>query len=488
MTQNTITNDFEKYCEDITKKYQMPGLALGLAKDGKLFYEEGFGYRNVEKELPVTSDTVFGIGSVTKSFTCVAILQLQELGKLFVHDPVINFLPEFKTPNEEYTKQMTLHHFMTHSAGLPPLPTLFGALRKSIENDPKFDEDVKAEEKTDALDAKGDPEVPELPYIETYSELLENLAQAKYTLLGAPGTQFSYSNESYALLGIVIERVSGVPYEEYILENILKPAGMHNSVFHLEELSGHEDIATLYNLRKKEDETIVFESDNPWDAPPMRAAGFLKSTVNDMLKYAEIYRNQGNVGGIQILSPESVELMTTPYMQGEYKKYYGYGLMITPDFFGYKLVDHGGSIKGVAAQMNIIPELGLTGVSLTNLSGVPSTTILHNLFSNYLGHPIDACHLGIMEIDLSEEELKEYEGTFASGEGAKYEFHIEDGQLLLDAAGFEQTALKPFGDDWFLLHLNDMKFTLRFVRDSDKKINRLAFGFRQTPKVEEGSS
>jgi CubicO group peptidase (beta-lactamase class C family) len=116
---------------------------------------------------------------------------------------------------------------------------------------------------------------------------------------------------------------------------------MHQSVFHYEELNGHEDIATLYNSRKKEDETIVFESNNPWDAPSMRAAGFLKSTINDMLKYAEIFRNEGRVGDAQILSPESVELMTTPYIQCEYGRYYGYGLIITPDFFGYKLVDHG---------------------------------------------------------------------------------------------------------------------------------------------------
>ncbi|MFP3359958.1 serine hydrolase domain-containing protein, partial [Planococcus sp. SIMBA_143] len=88
--------------------------------------------------LPLSPDTVFGVGSITKAITAIAILQLQESGKLNVHDPVSNYLPEFKTPNEEQSEKISLHQFLTHSSGIPPLATLMGAVKKSMESDPTF--------------------------------------------------------------------------------------------------------------------------------------------------------------------------------------------------------------------------------------------------------------------------------------------------------------------------------------------------------------
>ncbi len=467
--------EFEAYCNEMVEKYQIPGYAIGLAKNGKLFYEGGFGFRDKENQLPLSSDTVFGIGSVTKSFTCVAILQLQEAGKLSVHDLVIKYLPEFKTNNDEFTKQMTIHHFMTHSAGFPPLPNLYGAMSKTLAKDPKF-EYGNEEQKT-----------PEIPYIASYEELMECIGKGEYTLLGAPGTEFSYSNDCYALLGAVVERVSGISYEKYMKDFILEPAGMKHSVFHLHDLDGHKDISNLYNTRKKDDETIVFESNNQWDAPSMRAAGFLKSTVNDMLRYTEIFRNGGKVGNAQILTPESVEAMTTPYIQCGYDEFYGYGVMITPDFYGYKLIEHGGSIKGVAAQMNIIPELGLTGFSIANLAGVPSKKLLNCAFADYLEKPLKSSHVNVTEKNLSVDQLKEYVGQFISGEGGKVDFSInDDGRLCAKMEGMVDSVVRPIAEDWFLFEMREEEYAIRFRRDEEGKIIRCAFGFRQLAKTELG--
>lgn len=477
MKVEKMSQEIMEYGSKIVDKYKIPGLAIGLAKDGEVIWEKGYGYRDVEKELPMTSDTVVGIGSVTKSFTSVAIMQLQETGRLSVHDPVVKYLPEFKTPDAAQTEQITIHHFMTHTAGIPPLPTLFAALKNSIANDPRVDGTEESDEEKE-LKAK-------IPSVETYEELLAYIAELEYELLGAPGEVFSYSNDCYALLGTIVERVSGQTYEEYVKEHILDPCGMKNSVFHLTELEGHEDVATLYNSQKKDGETVVYESNNPWDAPSMRAAGFLKSTVNDMLKYAQIFSNAGKVGDSQVLSNESVEQMCAPHIEIGKGQYYGYGLMITPDFFGYKLVEHGGSVKGVAAQMNIIPELGLTGMSLTNLGGVPSTKLLFSAFGDYLGKSVTESHIVYEEIEESVEALQEYEGEFLSGEGSKIRFHVKDEKLCISSEDFDALELTSVGNDWFTLPFRESETPIHFVRNGEEgTIIRVAFGFRQIPKVQ----
>ena len=187
-----------------------------------------------------------GIGSVTKCFTCVAIMQLQEAGKLSVHDPISKYLPEFKTPNEEYTKKMTIHHFMTHTAGFPPLPTLHAALHRSILNDPKI-EGVEGEldsaketalAEVDSAEKNAETKAPEPQPLDTHEEMIDYLSNFDYELIGEPGTEFSYSNDGYSLLGTIIERVTGQTYEDYTKENILVPAGMTEQCLPFRRVSG----------------------------------------------------------------------------------------------------------------------------------------------------------------------------------------------------------------------------------------------------------
>lgn len=208
---------FEKNAKKLITKYMIPGVAIGLAQDAIPVYEKGFGFRNVDNQLPVTMDTVFGIASVTKSFTCMAIMQLQEAGKLSVQDPVLKYLPELSTLRNT-TDNMTVHHFMTHSAGLPPLPTILYANKKSVDITQSEYKDYKHNDSNQKS-------------IHDYEQLMEFISQLEFDLLGEPGSEFSYSNDCYALLGAIIERVSGVPFERYIKENILVPAGMSNSCF-----------------------------------------------------------------------------------------------------------------------------------------------------------------------------------------------------------------------------------------------------------------
>lgn len=471
MGENVLSKEFQQYCEKVCAEHQIPGFAMGLMKDGAFAAEKYVGERDKEEQLVPTRETVFGIGSVTKSFTCMAIMQLQEAGKLTVHDSVIDYLPSFQTPSDEATKKITIHHLMTHTAGIPPLSTLFAAMKRSMENDPKVD----SEEET------ATPE--EVEAIDTYDELLHYMAEEEYALFGAPGEVFSYSNDSYALLGAIIEQVSKQSYETYVKSHILKPIGMTNTVFHLEELASEDDVAVLYDAKMEEDVKIVYPSNNQWDAPAMRSAGFLKSTITDMLKYADMFLQEGKSGSTQILTKESIAQMIAPHTTCGPGIYYGYGLMIRPDYYGYKLIEHGGSLKGVAAQLNMMPELGLTGIAFANLAGVPTSKLLHSAFADWMGKSVDVPTFDRDAVATTPEQLDMYTGVFKSGEGADLTFSMEDGKLMVTTPDITGKAAKCIGKDLFLLNHQEDNIAIRFVRNEANEVVRVAFGFRQIPKA-----
>jgi len=126
------------------------------------------------------------------------------------------------------------------------------------------------------------------------SELLDYIATGDYQMLGQPGQYISYSNDCYGLLGEIIERVSGQPYTEYVQEHILKPLGMHRSVFTLEELQQLDNVTELY-YRNEQDE--LTHSSNWQVAPPFTAAGWLKACADDLIKYAQMYASGGQYAG-----------------------------------------------------------------------------------------------------------------------------------------------------------------------------------------------
>lgn len=475
MVNTSWMKEFKVHTTKIMEKYQIPAYEIALAKDGEIFYEEGFGYRDFDKKTPPDENTVFGIGSVSKSFTCVAIMQLQEAGKLNVHDSVCEYLPEFKLLNGE-TKDITIHHLMTHSSGMPPLRSLYLAMKDSMEKDPSLAEKKKEQ-----------PAEAEGKQLDTYEELMDFIAKQDAVILGKPGTQFSYSNDGYALLGAIIERVSGQKYEEYVKDNIFKPLEMKNTFFYIEEVEANDNVAVLYTSKEEDGETSVSQSPEWWDAPSMRAAGFIKSTAKDMLQYADIFRNGGKYKDARILTAESVQQMMEPHIQCEPKRFYGYGLMITPDYYGHKMVEHGGALKGVAAQMNILPELGITGVSFTNLAGVPSTYLLNCAFNGVLEQPLTGSHLKMNASQMDEAFAQDYLGTFASQEGMTGSIIWEEGKLMLTAEGFPKTELSCVEKDIFTLKIREANSFARFIRDENGDIDRLAFGFRQLAKVKQES-
>ncbi len=419
---------FEKFITELMEERNIPGLAVGIASGDKTIYKKGFGVKDLITKAPVTTKTIFGVASVTKSFTGTAIMKLCEDGKMSLDDPVKKFLPNFGTPNNS-SNFITPHHCLTHTAGFPPLPSLGWGIRDNTRVEPK--NDIVKKNKTES--PKGKVEKARPP-VTTYAQLLNYLRTGDFTMLGEPGKYFSYSNDAYGVLGAIIEKASGEMYARYLEHNILAPLGMKRSTFNLEEILKDDDTTTLYFRRPfgsvDEDDDEILSSNNWQIAPAHMACGWLKSCIDDLLNYVKWHASGGNLVNSKLLSKDSLDMMVHPYISRSRDKKYGYGFQIQNDYHGVTIIDHGGSLRGVSSQIGWIKEENLSAVVLCNLSGAPSSRILAAAFNMALGLPLDTPRSEYRKDDWSEQELKNLTGTFKSGEGGQTTLTSENGKLI----------------------------------------------------------
>jgi len=463
---------FMTHAGEIVARNQIPGLALGVARGGEVLEAEGVGFRDMDEEVPTGPDTVYGIGSITKSFTCLAIMQLQDRGALSVDDPVDQWLPEFRLPGDAEPEGITLHHLMTHTSGLPPLPSLFHAMMRSMQDDPSVEEYLE--------------DMPDMDPVDTYEELMELIAGLDNPLLGAPGEYFSYSNDGYALLGAVIERASGQSYGSFLRESILAPLGMQHTTLCTEELEQFSEVTELYASTDRESKEVVYHAPGWWEFPAMEAAGRLMSTANDLLRYLEVYRCLGTVDGVRVASEESIRQMMHPHVSMPYPTdvHYGYGLVIQTDHHGSTLVGHGGGIKGVAADILLAVEDDVTAAALSNLSGVPSSSVTLGAVNALKHLPPATPRHEPAGFAASAEQLARFAGTYRSGEGASMKLYIQDEHLFVDLRGKTYIA-RPAAEDVVALDLAGSDMFIRALRDDDGETWAIFSGFRVIPRAPE---
>lgn len=465
-----------EYAARLMDEARMPGLAVAVALGGTPVFAAGFGLRDMEAGLPVTPDTVFGGASTTKSLTCVAILQLEEAGVLAVTDPVTRHLPEFRLPDAAHTAAVTIHHLMTHSSGMPPLPSRYWAQKRGMagSNTPE-----KAPDWVPDHDAIDTPEAL-MAYIAAYGDA------GGFALLGPPGTHFSYGNDGYALLGAIIARVSGQPYEEYVQAHILDPAGMTHSTFSLDHLATFRDVTRLYALRGEGyisgngGAGELFAVSQFLDAPLWSAPGRLNSTAHDFLRYLEVFRTGGTVGGARLLAPESARRMMHPHMPTNVPgEAYGYGLSVARQG-GLTVVGHGGGRPGISAHVMAVPELGFTAVALGNLAGVPVAKSLHAALHGVRGLEVDAPIPGPPEEATAHtpESLARYVGEYRSDEGARVVVALMEGALHATTAG-STTPLRPVRPHAFMAG----EMYHRFLMDDARGVYGMSAGARIIPRL-----
>ncbi len=326
-----IQTQLNAYLEARHRENDFRGVVLVVRNDSILF-SKGYGLANDKLSLPNTPQTVFRLASLTKQFTAAAILQLQERGKLKVQDRLCQYLENCPAA----WKEITIHQLLTHSAGLfnhTKLPDLAIVSQK-----PHTVEQLIAEFRDKDLDF-------------------------------APGTKFSYSNSGYLLLGHIIEKVSGKPYEAYVQENIFRPLKMKNSGYE-KEGDGVRNRAQGYVKGPSGfEEARYLHMSFPF------SAGGLYSTAEDLQRW-----NKALYSG-KLLSPQSVVTMTTPYLES-----YGYGLRID-QYDGKKRISHNGRINGFTNHMAFYPQNQLCIIVLGNQERLDVEGIHDKLTSICLGKP-----------------------------------------------------------------------------------------------------
>ncbi|MBS7633548.1 serine hydrolase [Candidatus Bathyarchaeota archaeon] len=344
---------FEGLIAEAMLRDHVPGLSLAIVKDGKIVYAKGFGSRNLKAGLKATPDTLYGIGSCTKSFTALALMQLQEQGKLNVNDPVRKYLPEFKIGKEE--KPITIHHLLSHSSGIPDL----GAA------DIEINRFLGIEEKW-------------IPFA-SFDDAITFINGATSEIVAEPGKRFFYLNEGYTLLGWIIERTSNMRYEDYVRENILKPLKMNRSAFPSEKIENDADVATPYLVQKKEGIFAAVPTVLPLDRLAFAAGGLL-SSVMELANYLTAYLSEGFFEGSQILGSTLLREMYKPHIDVGYstffgKRYYGYGWRSDEDFFGHRCIGHSGSTLVSNADLRFLPDLKL-GVAVASNNGAAESVYM----------------------------------------------------------------------------------------------------------------
>jgi CubicO group peptidase (beta-lactamase class C family) len=292
IVQGELAEKLDAYMTDVASN-GFSGVIL-IAKGSKVILSKGYGMVSRTENIPITPDSVFDIGSITKQFTATAILQLEEQGKLSVNDPITKYFEN--VPKDK--QNITLHHLLTHTSGLPA-----------------------------ALG--GDYDVIER------SDYSKAAMFAPLPLLYEPGDRFEYSNVGFSLLAIIVELVSGQPYEAYLQEHLFEPAGMKK---------------TGYVLPQWEDAELVhgyFPGDEDWGSPldhawaedgpywNLRGNGGILSTAEDMYKWHLALEGEA------VLSAEAKEKLYTPHIRA-WDGDYGYGWFIYQTPRGLN-ISHGGA-------------------------------------------------------------------------------------------------------------------------------------------------
>ncbi|WP_255169772.1 serine hydrolase [Natrononativus amylolyticus] len=415
----------------------IPGLSLavvdGSAETG-VAYAAGYGSRDLETNEPATPETVYGIGSVSKSFAALAVMQLVDAGELGLEESVTEYL------SADVPEEITPHHLLTHTSGYPSLATSEALIARQM--------------------GVGEAGVP----LGSRADFYAHVEGARGEIAAEPGERWAYCNSGYTMLGDVVEAVSGVGFTDYVEAEILEPLGMRRSTYDGDRFEAFEDRMTPYALEDGEPEE---------SALPVRersaAAGGLLAPVTDLANYVRFHLQGGEFGGERLVGREALETQYGAHADTPAGPY-GYGWR-TRDVAGHELIGHGGSIAVSSAYVGFSLECDLGIALLANTSpGYGLAELGTGVFAALAG--ADPRELPFFE---RKRRFAELSGEYESYRGIKEaEVEAEGGVLRLRVGGpigeGSWTTLIPedvAAGEFYALTAAGNRQPVRFERDGD---------------------
>jgi CubicO group peptidase (beta-lactamase class C family) len=420
--------------EEIVQSYVSEKKFMGcvlLARGSNVLLDKGYGFANLEWEIPNSPSAKFRLGSVTKQFTAASILLLQERGKLKVTDPVKKYVQDAPGAWDK----ITIFNLLTHTSGIPNFTSF---------------PDYESQE----------------PFATTPEKLVTRFRDKPLDF--QPGEKMSYSNSGYVLLGYLIEKIGGQDYEKFVQENIFTPLAMKDS--------GYDSNSAIIQHRAA---GYVPGPTGPTNAGFIHmtvplSAGALYSTTEDLLRW-----EQGLFGG-KLLSPSSLREMTTPF-----KNDYAFGVQVHT-VHGRKVIDHGGGIEGFNTTLAYYPDDKLTVIVLGNLNGSAPQEIASKLAAVIHDEKV-VMPSERKEVPVDPKLFNGYVGRYELAPNFIFTITQEDDHLFAQATGQAKLQIYPESDHDYFLKVVDAQIT--FVTDSNGRATELILhqgGMDQHAKRMEG--
>jgi CubicO group peptidase (beta-lactamase class C family) len=394
-------------------KPHSPGCELGVIRNGQLIYTRGYGLANLEYDIPISSHTVFYVGSVSKQFTAMNILLLAQQGKLSLDDPVRKYIPELP----EYSHPIAVAELIHHTSGLRDY---YGLMSLA------------------GIDTDG---------VLTEDQALWFITHQKH-LNFDPGDEYLYSNSGYFLEGIIVKRVTGKSLAEFARENIFEPLGMNNTHYHNDHTMIVPQRASGYAPKSGGNGFRLSTSYSE-----LIGAGGVMTTIEDLLLWDQNFYS-GKVGGVDLLR----QMTKTATLNSGEKLTYASGLEVD-SYRGLPRVSHGGAFAGYRAELMRFPEQHFSVGCLCNLATTNPTQLATRVADAYLAGDFKtpaADRLKAAPVQLSESELNDKVGLYRdSHTGGLWKISVRDSQLRMGEGNdaFELVPIDathfraaPFGD------------------------------------------
>lgn len=409
----------DEYYNSLTAKKD-PGVAVLVARDGEVLYRKGFGYADIENKVLVTPDTKFRVGSVTKQFTAAAILKLQENNLLSVNDKLSKFIPDFPRGDE-----VTIYMLLTHSSGI-----------HSYTNNPGF--------------------LSKVTTTITPDSLVNAIKKDPYDF--NPGEKMLYNNSGYFLLGYIISKVSGKPYDVFLKENFFDPLHMNNTGIHYAGIK-LENEAKGYGFING-----AYKPALNWDMSWAGGAGAIYSTVDDLLKW-----NQALYGG-KVLKKESLDAALTPAVLkngAEPSMRYGFGLGLAK-YRGMDVISHSGGLHGFLTQLSYYPKEKMTVVMFTNTSEPQVNFNPEKIGEAFLWDKMDK-QTSYTETPIKPGDLQKYVGRYELPNVGVFTITNEKEKIYAQLSGQPKFEIFPMAEDEFFFKVVEAR--LKFLKDEHGEIN-----------------